>query len=381
MRRPNTRRRPAALVAAATAALAVVSCGGETAAPPAPPAPEVTVANPVTRNVTDYAEFTGRTAAFAAVEVRARVSGELQEMRFQPSQPVRAGDVLFVIEPEPYVAERDIAVATIEQWEAELARAQSDLQRLQQALQTEAVSEQEVDRASADVKTAEANLAAARAGLVEAELQLSYTEVRSPISGLVSRNLVDLGNLVGSGQNTLLTTVNQIDPIYAYFDVSESIVLQALAARERGEGRNASNPDTRVYLGLDDEDGWPHEGVVDYVDNTVDTSTGTIQVRGVFDNPTGKLFPGLFARIRLPMGEITDAVLVREDAIGTDLGGKYVLVVGDDNVVELRHIGLGPLQQDGTRVVLSGLEATERYIVNGLQRARPGLPVTPTMGN
>jgi RND family efflux transporter MFP subunit len=136
-----------------------------------------------------------------------------------------------------------------------------------------------------------------------------------------------------------------------------------------------------VFLGLDDETGWPHEGVIDYVDNTVDASTGTIQLRGSFPNPTGKLFPGLFARIRVPVGEIEDAVLVNEDAIGTDLGGKFVLVVGADDMVELRHVELGPLQQDGTRVILSGLEASERYIVNGLQRARPGLPVTPTAGS
>jgi RND family efflux transporter MFP subunit len=370
-----------AATVAAVAALAVAACGGEAPAPQAPPAPEVTVANPDIRNVTAYAEFTGRTEAYASVDVRARVSGELQEMLFSPSQPVQAGDVLFVIEPEPYEAERDIAVATIQQWEAEMARAQSDLQRLQQALQTEAVSEQEVDKASADVKTAEANLAAARAARVEAELQLSYTQVRAPISGMVSRNLVDLGNLVGSGQNTLLTTVNQIDPIYAYFDVSESIFLQALAARERSPGEGPDRGDTPVFLGLDDEEGWPHEGVIDYFDNTVDASTGTIQARGAFPNPNGKLFPGLFARIRIPVREIVDAVLVREDAIGTDLGGKYVLVVGDGNVVELRHIELGPLQQDGTQVVLSGLDASERYIVNGLQRARPGLPVTPTAGS
>jgi len=359
----------------------VAACGTAEQAAPAPPAPEVTVTTPITRDVTDYTEFTGRTVAFESVEVRARVSGALQEMLFRPSQPVRAGDVLFIIEPEPYEAARDIAVATIQQWEAELARAESDLSRLEQALQTEAVSEQEVDKARADVKTAEANLAAARAGLVNAELQLSYTQVKAPISGLVGRNLVDLGNLVGSGQNTLLTTVNQVDPIYAYFDVSESILLQILGSADVALGEGRAGRDSPVFLGLDDETGWPHEGVIDYFDNTVDAGTGTIQVRGNFPNPTRKLFPGLFARIRVPVGEISDAVLVDESTIGTDLGGKFVLVVGGDNVVELRHIELGPLQGDGMRVVLSGLEANERYIVNGLQRARPGLPVTPTAGS
>ena len=362
------------------AGVAAVACGPTEQAAPAPPPPEVTVANPETRDVTNFAEFTGRTEAFEAVEVRARVSGELREMHFTPSSPVNEGDLLFVIEPEPYEAARDIAVATIAQWEAEQDRAEANLSRLEQALQTEAVAEQDVDDARANVKTAEANLAAAKAGLVNAEINLSYTEVRSPISGLVSRNLVDLGNLVGSGENTLLTTVNRVDPMFAYYDVSESILLQALNNLGTTAGRGRTE-NVAVFLGLDDEIGWPHEGVIDFFDNTVNAGTGTIQVRGTFDNPTGKLFPGLFARIRVPVEDISNAVLVQENAIGTDLGGKFVLVVGGDNVVELRHIELGPLQDDGMRVVLSNLEPDERYIINGLQRARPGLPVTPTTGD
>ena len=362
------------------AGAAAVACGPTEQAAPAPPPPEVTVANPETRDVTNFAEFTGRTEAFEAVEVRARVSGELREMHFTPSSPVNEGDLLFVIEPEPYEAARDIAVATIAQWEAEQDRAEANLSRLEQALQTEAVAEQDVDDARANVKTAEANLAAAKAGLVNAEINLSYTEVRSPISGLVSRNLVDLGNLVGSGENTLLTTVNRVDPMFAYYDVSESILLQALNNLGTTAGRGRTE-NVAVFLGLDDEIGWPHEGVIDFFDNTVNAGTGTIQVRGTFDNPTGKLFPGLFARIRVPVEDISNAVLVQETAISTDLGGKFVLVVGGDNIVELRHIELGPLQDDGMRVVLSNLEPTERYIINGLQRARPGLPVTPTTGD
>lgn len=377
MRIQNLRRSPTKASAILIASLTLAACAGEEQAAPPPPAPEVRVANPVTRDVTNYAEFTGRTQAYESVEVRARVSGELREMHFQASQRVNRGDLLFVIEPEPYAAARDIALASIAQWEAELARAQSDLSRLAQALETEAVSEQEVDKAAADVKTAEANLASANASLVNAELQLSYTEVRSPISGMASRNLVDIGNLVGSGDNTLLTIVNRVDPIYAYFDVSEAIMLWALSIAGGTLGEGQPREDSELFLGLDDEEGWPHEGIIDYYDNTVDTSTGTIQVRGRFDNPTLKLFPGLFARIRVPVGELPGAVLVDENAIGTDLGGKFVLVVGGDNIVELRHIEPGPLQQDGMRVVLAGLDAGERYIISGLQRARPGLPVTP----
>jgi len=382
MRFHTSGRSLSAVSLALLAALASVACGDDQAAAPAPAAPEVTVSTPVTRTVTNYVEFTGRTQAFESVEVRARVAGELREMHFRPSTQVTRGDLLFVIEPEFYEAARDMEVANIAQWEAEQARAESDLSRLEQALETEAVSEQEVDKARADVKTAEANLAAAHASLVNAELELSYTRVLSPISGLASRNLVDLGNLVGSGENTLLTTVNRVDPVYAYFNVSESIMLAALDTRGGTLGAGQGQvPETPVFLGLDDENGWPHEGVIDYFDNTVDSSTGTIRVRGRFDNPTLKLFPGLFARVRVPVGEIVDAVLVEEDAIGTDLGGKFIFVVGSDDIVELRHIALGSLQDDGLRVVLSNLEPAERYIINGLQRARPGLPVTPTTGD
>ncbi len=362
--------------------VAAAGCAAEDQAPPAPPPPEVTVASPVTRDVTNYAEFTGRTASIATVEIRARVAGELQRMEFEPSSQVTAGDLLFVIEPEPYEAARDIALAAIAQWEAELARAESQLSRLEQALETEAVSEQEVDTAGAAVKTAEANLAAVHASLVNADLDLSYTEVRSPITGMVSRNLVDVGNLVGSGENTLLTTVVAIQPLYAYFDISETMLLQMLAEYDSritdAPGERAPAP---VFLGVDTDQGWPHQGIMDYVDNTVDTSTGTIQVRGTFANEQNRLFPGLFSRIRVPVGVMQNALLVEENAVGTDLGGKFVLVVGDDNIVELRHIVIGALESDGMRVVREGLAANESYIVNGLQRARPGLPVTPTTGS
>jgi RND family efflux transporter MFP subunit len=191
---------------------------------------------------------------------------------------------------------------------------------------------------------------------------------------------VDIGNLVGSGENTLLTTVAQMDPMYAYFDVSERIVLESIA----GQGRTVADrpaPDDAVdaYLGLANEEGWPHEGRLDYIDNTVDVNTGTIQVRGVWPNKDGTLIPGLFARIRVPTVMREDALLVSERAIGTDLGGKYLLIVGEGDVVELRHVELGQLEPGGMRVILSGLEPGERYIINGLQRARPGLPVTPKM--
>jgi len=382
MFRPVSCRRFSTALLALAAGVAAMGCGAEDQAPPAPAPPEVTVASPVTRDVTNFAEFTGRTESIAVVDVRARVVGELQTMHFQPSGPVRQGDLLFVIEPEPYEAAVAAARANIAQWESELLRARSDLSRVEQAIQTNAVSEQEVDAKRADVQRAEANLAGAQAGLTTAEINLSYTQVRSPITGMVSRNFVDVGNLVGASENTLLTTVVAIQPLYAYFNISETMLLEMLAQYDSSitdlPGKRIPVP---VFLGVDTEAGWPHEGVMDYIDNTVDTSTGTIQVRGTFANADARLFPGLFSRIRVPLGIEASAVLVEETAIGTDLGGKFVLVVGADDIVELRHVELGALEDDGLRVVRSGLAADERYIINGLQRARPGLPVTPTTGS
>ena len=369
--------REVGLLIAVLAVVASSGCGGTEITTEAPPPPEVTVALPEQRDVMNYLEFTGQTRAVEAVEIVARVPGVLEEMHFEPSTGVDAGDLLFTIEQEPYIAARDTAIANVKTWEAELARAESDLERLELAIQTNAVSAQEVDRARADVQQATANLMGAQAGLEQAEIDLGYTEVRSPIEGMVSRNLVDLGNIVGSDGNTVLTTVMKVDPIYAYFDMSEPILLAALEAR----GSTVAEPagDATAYLGLATDEGWPHEGIVDYIDNTVNVATGTIRVRGVFPNPDVILFPGLFARIRLPIALEEGVLLVSETAIGTDLGGKYLLLVGDDNVVELRHVELGALEGD-MRVIRSGLAANERYIINGMQRARPGLPVTPTAG-
>ena len=371
-------------ILAACASL-VVACGTEPRqAPSAPPPPEVTVAHPLQRDVTEYQEFTGRLQSVSSVEVVARVVGVLEQVLFSPSSYVQRGDLLFTIEAEQYVAARNVAAADIIGIEAGLASARSDLSRLEQAIQTNAVSEQEVDRARAAVNQAEANLLGAQARLAQAELDVAYTEVHSPISGMISRTLVTAGNLVGAGSaSTPLATVTQLDPIHAYFGVSEALILGVLERDGRTLGRPGVNPDelpTVVHLGLADEEGWPHDGQMDYIDNTVDPSTGTVEVRGTFPNPTGKLFPGLFARIRLPSAVREDALLVSERAIGTDLGGRYLLVVGADDIVELRHVELGSLE-GGFRVVTSGLGPTERYIVNGLLRARPGLPVTPTMAD
>lgn len=366
---------PAALLAAAAAAN---GCGAEPPAPPQLPPPQVTVAHPVQRDVVIYEEFTGRTEAAEVVDVRARVGGLLERVHFAPSSVVRRDELLFTIEQAPYVAARNAAAANVRTVEANLERAQSDLARLEQALRTNAVSAQEVDRARADVRQTEANLLGEQARLEQAELDLSYTEIRAPIQGLIGRELISAGNVVGTNTGPL-ATIMQIDPMYAYFDASETLVLDLFDREGQTLGdRSTAAPRQRISLGLSNEAGWPHEGALDYIDNTVDPGTGTIQVRGRFPNPTGKLFPGLFARLRVPGPVRENALLVVERAIGTDLGGRYVLVVGDGDVVELRHVEVGPAEGD-LRVVTAGLRPGERYVTNGLQRARPGLPVTPLM--
>ena len=333
------------------------------------------MATPTQRDVTIVHEFVGTTQARESVEIRARVQGYLDKMAYEPSSFVRKGDLLFVIEPEPYQAQRDRADAGLKAAEAGLRRAESDLDRLEQAVRTNAVSQQEVTRARAERDQASAAMLEAKAVLTNAEIQLDYTTIESPIDGMVSRNLVDLGNLVGAGEATLLTTVRRIDPLFAYFEVSERFMAQILEQRGGFDDtdENAALSATLVLK----ETGLTIEGKVDAVDNTVDPATGTIQLRAVFPNSDAKVFPGFFVHVRLPGELLENAVLVEETAVGTDLGGRYVMVVGDGNVVERRYVEPGPLQEDNTRVISRGLEPASATSPDGLQRARPGMPVTP----
>ncbi len=344
------------------------------------PPPPVVVSAAETRDVTLFREFTGNTVGFETVDIPARITGFLESIEFEPSTEVRRGQLLFVIEPEPYRAAKERADANLKSAEAGLRRAESDLDRLEEAVKTNAVSQQEVTRARAERDQAEAAMLGAQAALRDAEINLSYTEVRSPITGIIGRNLVDQGNLVGLGGDTLLARVIRIDPIYAYFDVDERTVVQALQtvggidAKRRNVVTEAEVGDVILYVeGIEE----PIEGKIDYVDNQVDPQTGTIQVRGVFQNPDRVLVPGLFIRVRIPVASRKDALVVPETALSTDLGGRFLLVVGADQVVQKRYVELGPLEADTMRVVLEGLERDDRFITRGLLRARPGLPVTP----
>jgi RND family efflux transporter MFP subunit len=305
-------------------------------------------------------------------------------MKFTPSEIVKKNKLLFVIEQAPYQARRDQAEAALASAQANLERARSDLERLEVAVRTNAVSQQDVTRARAETDQAEASVLSARAQLAEAEIQLAYTEVRSPIAGMVGRNLVDLGNLVGQGQATLLTTVVALDPIFVYFDLPETLVLRLRAdLKQQGidSAEQLDDPEVRdfvkFFVGTQVEEGHPHEGYLDFIANSVNAATGTIEVRGVVPNADRTLLPGVFVRVRIPGRLKPDSVLVAERAIGTDLGGKYVMLVGEGNVVEQKYVELGPREADGFVVVTSGLEGNETYIINGMLRARPGFPVSP----
>lgn len=324
--------------------------------------------------VTNYLYFTGRTQAVESAEIRARVQGFLESMDFSVAADVEAGEQLFTIEPDVYAARRDQMSAAVAAAEADLSRAESDLERVEKAVETNAVSRQEVELRRSQRDMAKAAVLQAKANLKQAELDLSYCTVTSPIEGQISRNYVDVGNLVGAGEATLLATVAKMDPIHVYFEAGEDAVLRWLDENSRSfEQREMDIP---IELGLSGSKDYPFRGVIDYVDNQVNVSTGTIVLRAAVPNPDRKLFPGLFARVRVPQRVPQESLLVKEQAIGTDLGGKYVLTVGEQDVVEIKHVELGALF-DGMRVILSGLEPGDRYISEGLLRARPGRPCAP----
>jgi RND family efflux transporter MFP subunit len=364
---------------------AVVSCKETESVQIERTAPEVTVSQPVMQSIKQYAIFTGTTRAIESADIVARVAGRLESVMFKPSSEVKKGDLLFVIEKDKYLVDKAIKKASLESARAQLELAETEVKRMEQALKNRAVSEIDVEKSRASRDVAIASAKSAKAALSESELTLSYTDVVSTIDGVVSRELVDAGNLVGQEGPTLLTTVNKMQPAYVYFNVPESLMLRFLepieknrhdhngVTSEAAEERRASHP---AYVERANETGFPHQGIVDYIDNEVNKNTGTIEMRIRLENKESAFFPGLFVRIKLPAAvEIDNAVLIKEVALGSDLGGKYVLVVGDDNIVELRYVTLGLPQQNGFVHVLTGLEGNETYIVNGLLRARLGMPV------
>jgi RND family efflux transporter MFP subunit len=358
--------------------LALLACEEENTYVP-PPLPKVTVATPLVQDVTEYLEFTGTTAAYAQVEVPARVPGVLTSMHFEPGTPVNEGGLLFTIDPVEYEAVVKAAEAELAQAEARLTETQKTLERSETLAQRGNVSQAKVDEARANFLSAQAQVLVQDANLTRARINLGYTEVKAPISGRAGRNFVDVGNLVGQAETTILTDITTYDPMYAYFDVNERDLLRVMLMNrdeDADEGPAGKREPTPLDLGLANETGFPHKGVTDFAESEVDPDTGTLRVRGVFANPgkQPRLLPGLFARIRLPIATRANVPLVTERAVGFDQSGQYVLVVDAENVVEKRSVELGPIV-DGLMVVESGVDAGERVVVNGLQRAREGIEV------
>ncbi|MCP4748253.1 MAG: efflux RND transporter periplasmic adaptor subunit [Desulfobacteraceae bacterium] len=358
--------------------IALAGCSGEDAtasAATAPPAPTVTVSQPLKKNITEYANFSGTTEALESVEIRARVEGFLDEIHFKAGALIEKGELLYSIDPDIYQARLTEVRANLEISKAQLKLAKATSKRRQKAYKNKAVSEVAVIEAAAHLASAKAAVSAAEATIKTAELNLSYTRIVAPISGRIGRSLVDTGNLVGAGDRTLLTTIVRDDPIYVYFTVSERELLNYL---ERGLDFQPSfaSDDTQVLLGLSNQTGFAYKGRIDYRANRVDPETGTLQVRAVFPNSGHRLLPGLFARIRVPMGEATEELLVPETALNRDQQGHFLLVADKDNKVQYRPVSTGTLV-DGMRVISKGIGDQDRIIINGLQKARPGSPVRP----
>jgi RND family efflux transporter MFP subunit len=367
------------VVIAGALVLFAAGCGQKD--PPAQTLPEVAAAKVVSKRVTDWDEYTGRFQAVDSVEVRPRASGYIEEVKFREGQPVKRDDVLFIIDPRPYQADYDRAKAGLAQAQSQLELARLEAERAKKLKDTGAVSREELDTRLSQLNQQEASLAAARATLDTAALLLSFTKVRSPVDGRVSRAEVTRGNLVTGGNQggTLLTTVVSVDPIYVYFEGDENAYLRyQQMAREgaRSSSRDAPNP---VRIGLADETGFPHEGKMDFVDNQLDVRTGTIRARAILDNKDGRFTPGLFARVQLLGSAQYEALLVDDRAIGTDQSQRFVLVVGPDDKLQYRPVKLGRVIE-GMRVIREGLKPDDVIVISGLQRVRPGMQIKPVVG-
>jgi len=338
--------------------------------PPAPVLPEVTVAEVIHKPLREWQEFSGRLQAVNTVEVRPRVNGFVDRVAFVDGARVRKGELLFQLDPRPFQDEVDRLTAERTRAAAEYELARANHARAEGLIGAHAISREEYERLAAAETSAKGALDSVGSSLAAARLNREFTEVRAPIDGHVSRALITAGNLVSSA--SVLTTVVSDDPVYVYFDADEATFLRyrQLNDTQAAAGGAAAG----VFVGLVDEEGYPHAGTLDFVDNRVDPATGTIRARAVIRNPEGRFTPGLFARIRLVGGAETDTVLVEERAIGTDLGRSYVMTLGRGDRLEQRFIELGP-DVDGLRVVRQGLQAGDTVVINGLQRARPGQQV------
>lgn len=343
-------------------------------------APETVVAQVISRRITDWDEFTGRFQAVESVEVRPRASGYIDQVLFREGQLVKKDEVLFVIDRRPYQADYDRARAGLALANSQYELAKLEAERVQKLKDSGAVSREELDQRLSLLSQQEAGVTGAKAALDSAALMLSFTKVIAPIDGRVSRAEVTRGNLVTGGNEggTLLTTIVSLDPIYVYFEGDENAYLRYTALARQGERASSRDINNPVRVGLADELGFPHEGRMDFVDNQLNVTTGTIRGRAVLDNKEGRFTPGLFARLQLLGTAEHDAILIEERAVGTDQSQNFVLLVGKDNKLEYRAVQLGR-STDGLRIVRKGLGPGDVIVTAGLQRVRPGMQITPKL--
>jgi len=363
-------------------ALPLAACG-ETkpaAQSAAPPPPKVTVAKPVQKLVSDYDEYVGRFVAYDFVEVRGRVSGYLDKIHFTDGQLVKAGDDLFTIDRRPFEASLDQAKAALEQAKANLAFAEADLKRGSNLVPGTSITQQTLDQRTQAKRVAAASVTAQEAAVRQAELDLQFTELKSPVSGRIGDRRVSIGNLVAggtAGNTTLLATVATVDPIRFEFTMDEASYLRYLNAASAQASSSANRGmSLPVRLKLIDETNFKHEGKIDFVDNVIDRSSGTIRARAEFSNPDRKLTPGMFGRIQITIAKPEMALLVPDAAIATEQVRKFVYAVSPDGVANPKYVTLGPIV-DGLRVISGGLDAHDSIVVNGLMRVRPGIKVEP----
>jgi RND family efflux transporter MFP subunit len=375
------------LIVIAAAALAyhyMISGQGQQAATgAAPPAPPVTVAKPLVKELREWRDFTGQFAAPDAVEIRARVSGYLESVNFSDGQLVKQGDLLFVIEPKPFEIALENAKAQLAQAEAQLQLAQAQLERTAQLRKNDYASQETYDERVAQVNVAKATRDAASAEVDQAKLNLAYTRVMAPVSGRVGQHEVSVGNLVmggTGGSTTLLTTIVSLDPIWLEFNVSEGDGMAYKRLVQKGEVESARNNKVEVQGQLMDETTWPLKGTIDFVDNQYNRTSGTIRVRATFPNPNLFITPGQFGRVRVPMSQEKPTMLVPDAAVVTDQSVKMLFTVAKDGTVVPKPVELGSLADDNLRIIKSGITPDDRVIINGLLRARPGQKVTPEPG-
>ena len=367
------------LASAGCALLLPLLLGGcaKPAAAPAPPPPTVTVARPVAKKIVEHSEYTGRLAAIQNVSVRPRVSGYITQIPFKEGSIVKKDDLLYVIDPRPYQATLEQANGQLQQAQAQQKLNDIDFVRAQKLLATKVSSNEEFDQAATSKVQAAAQVAAAQATVDSAKLNLDFTQVTSPIDGRISRQDVTIGNLVAN-DTTVLTNIVSVDPIYAYADVDENAVVNYQKLVAEGKLKNARDSKVEVAVALGGEQGFPHRGYIDFIDNQINTATGTLSVRGVFPNSDGNLLPGMFIRMQVPTSGEIEALLITDRAVGSDQGEKFVYVLAGDKV-ERRTVTLGPVI-DGLRVVTQGLQAQDQIVIEGLMKVRPDAPVKAEQG-